>query len=86
MSKNGRIFVNDPNGLNYYKNKTLSNGFKNGFTQKQIFENGGPYWIYGKKEAGVFVIGPAFTDYNLDETTAANILQTKILETQNINS
>ena len=49
LNEEGKILVNDPNGANYYKNKTLINGFENGFTPNQVFENGGPYWIYDKK-------------------------------------
>lgn len=49
LTEDGKILVNDPNGANYSKNKTLINGFKNGFTPEQVFENGGPYWIYDKK-------------------------------------
>lgn len=49
ISEDGKIFVKDPNGKNYNKNKKLDSGFENGFTEKQIFENGGPYWIYSKK-------------------------------------
>lgn len=49
ISPDGKIFVKDPNIKNYDKNKTLIRGFKNGFAERQIFENGGPYWIYDKK-------------------------------------
>ena len=51
MTEDGEILVNDPYGKNYTKNKTMIKGFAEGFTQEQIFENGGPYWIYEKKEA-----------------------------------
>lgn len=50
LNANGMIVVNDPNGANYEKNDTMINGFSNGFTEEQIFSNGGPYWIYEKKE------------------------------------
>ena len=49
IKDNGRITVNDPNAGNYQKNSTLINGFKNGFSQSEVFANGGPYWIYEKK-------------------------------------
>ena len=50
LTADGKIMVNDPNGANYEKNNALIDGFSNGFTEKQVFENGGPYWIYQKKE------------------------------------
>ena len=49
MNASGKIIVNDPNGANYEKNETLIDGFMHGFTAEQIFESGGPYWIYEKK-------------------------------------
>lgn len=49
LTEDGKILVNDPNGANYYKNRTLMKGFAYGFTSKQVFANGGPYWIYAKK-------------------------------------
>lgn len=51
LTEDGKIIVNDPNGANYTKNRTLINGFKNGFNESDVFENGGPYWIYGRKDA-----------------------------------
>lgn len=48
LTEDGNILVNDPNGKNYEKDK-LKDGFENGFTEHQIFANGGPYWIYAKK-------------------------------------
>lgn len=53
VTSNGRITVNDPNGKNWTKNKTLQNGFKRGFKPSQIWDNGGPYWIYDKKQLTV---------------------------------
>lgn len=50
INEKGKILVNDPNGANYTKNSTLKKGFKDGFTQDQVFADGGPYWIYAKKE------------------------------------
>jgi uncharacterized protein YvpB len=50
LTEDGKIIVNDPYGRNYTKNGTMMEGFANGFTEKQIFQNGGPYWIYSKKE------------------------------------
>ena len=50
INEDGLITVNDPNGKNWYRNKELRDGFKYGFTKEQITENGGPYWIYDKKE------------------------------------
>lgn len=49
LTEEGKILVNDPNGANYYKNSTLIKGFAQGFTPKQVFADGGPYWIYAKK-------------------------------------
>lgn len=53
IAEDGKITVNDSNGWNYRKNSTLKNGFKNGFTQGQIFANGGPYWIYEAKDIDI---------------------------------
>jgi len=50
LTKDGKILVNDSNGRNYTKNKTLVDGFANGFTEAQVFRDGSPYWIYEKKE------------------------------------
>ena len=50
MTDDGKIMVNDPNGANYTKNKTLMDGFEEGFTPRQVFKDGGPYWIYAKKD------------------------------------
>lgn len=49
INEEGLITVNDPNGRNYRKSQTMIDGFANGFTLEQVFENGGPYWIYEKK-------------------------------------
>lgn len=53
LTKNGRITVNDPNGKNWTKNKTLQAGFEKGFKPSQIWEDGGPYWIYEAKQLTV---------------------------------
>lgn len=51
VNEQGLITVNDPNGANYYKNRELIEGFEEGFTERQVFADGGPYWIYAKKDA-----------------------------------
>lgn len=51
LTEDGKIIVNDPNGANYTKNNTMINGFVNGFTPRQVFQDGVQYWIYDKKEA-----------------------------------
>ena len=51
LTEDGKIMVNDPNGNNWMKDKVMIEGFMNGFTDQQITENGGPYWIYDKKPA-----------------------------------
>lgn len=53
LTENGKIIVFDPNGNNYTKNETLIEGFENGFTEKQVYANGGPYWIYNKKPLAI---------------------------------
>lgn len=53
LTKNGRITVNDPNGTNWTKTKELQTGFARGFEPNQIWEDGGPYWIYDKKQLTV---------------------------------
>lgn len=53
LTKSGRITVNDPNGKNWTKNKTLQAGFERGFKPNQIWESGGPYWIYDAKQLTV---------------------------------
>lgn len=50
ITENGTIMVNDPNGYNWNKNYIMRRGFAEGFTQKQVFADGGPYWIYSPKE------------------------------------
>ena len=50
LTSDGRIIVNDPNGANYKKD-ILKNGFANGFSTDEVFQCGGPYWIYAPKEA-----------------------------------
>ena len=35
----------------YYKKDILKNGFANGFSTEEVFQCGGPYWIYAPKEA-----------------------------------
>lgn len=49
INEDGKIRVNDPNGRNWDKNSVMIEGFTNGFTDEQITQNGGPYWIYGPK-------------------------------------
>ena len=51
LTDDGKIIVNDPNGANYTKNNTMVEGFTNGFTPRQVFQDGVQYWIYDKKEA-----------------------------------
>lgn len=53
LTDDGKVIVFDPNGNNYTKNKTLIDGFENGFTEKQITANGGPYWIYEEKPLAI---------------------------------
>lgn len=53
LTEDGKITVNDPNGGNWNKNKTLRTGFQEGFLPEQIWENGGPYWIYEVKSLNV---------------------------------
>lgn len=53
LTEDGKILVNDPNGANYWKGGALANGFKNGFSKNQVFEAGGPYWIYEVKTSAV---------------------------------
>lgn len=50
LTEDGKIMVNDPNGNNWNRNAVMINGFTNGFTEEQIYQNGGPYWIYAIKE------------------------------------
>lgn len=50
LTEDGKIMVNDPNGNNWNKNRTMRYGFENGFTEEQVKADGGPYWIYGKKD------------------------------------
>lgn len=50
LTDDGKIMVNDPNGFNWNKNKTMINGYKNGFTEQQIRQGATAYWIYAKKE------------------------------------
>lgn len=50
LTSDGKIIVNDPNGRNYTKNETMVEGFRNGFTESQVFNAGKAYWIYEKKE------------------------------------
>jgi hypothetical protein len=50
ITEDGKILVNDPNGKNWTKNKTLAKGFDNGFKPSQIKESAVAYWIYGEKE------------------------------------
>lgn len=50
VNEKGNIVVKDPYGNNYIKNSEMIEGFKNGFTEKQVFTGGGPYWIYAKKK------------------------------------
>lgn len=51
LTEDGKIIINDPNGANYTKNNTMIEGFANGFTPRQVFQDGVQYWIYDKKEA-----------------------------------
>lgn len=50
LTENGKIMVNDPNGWNYYNGYELMKGFRDGFTEQQIKEDGVVYWLYEKKE------------------------------------
>lgn len=49
MNEEDKIFVNDPNGFNYNKEK-LKDGFNNGFEINQIRAGEVVYWIYDTKE------------------------------------
>ena len=49
LTEDGKVLVNDPNGANYNKS-SLKDGFENGFTTKQITQNGTCFWIYEKKD------------------------------------
>jgi hypothetical protein len=48
MTEDGRIWVNDPNGNNYRKDK-LKDGFANGFTQEDVFRCSVSFWIFEPK-------------------------------------
>ena len=50
ITEDGKILVNDPNGDNWFKNKTMKDGFTNGFTENQIKSGATAYWIYAAKE------------------------------------
>lgn len=50
ITKDGKILVQDPYRDNYTKNDKMVEGYKNGFTQNQVFNGGGPYWIYKNKK------------------------------------
>lgn len=45
LTEDGKILVNDPNGSNYKFNRELKKGFKEGFTDNQIWRNGGHYYV-----------------------------------------
>ena len=45
LTEDGKITVNDPNGTNYKFNRELKKGFKEGFTDNQIWRNGGYYYV-----------------------------------------
>ena len=45
LTEDGKITVNDPNGSNYKFNRELKKGFKEGFTDNQIWRNGGHYYV-----------------------------------------
>ncbi len=77
LTENGRITVNDPNGWNWNKNTTLRYGFKYGFTERQIFANGGPYWIYEPKEVKIDTL-------NDERVTVEYQLQIHTNPTQNL--
>lgn len=53
LTEDGKITVNDPNGGNWKKNRTLRTGFEEGFKPSQIWADGGPYWIYDVKQLQV---------------------------------
>ena len=53
LTEDGKITVNDPNGGNWKKNRTLRTGFEEGFKPSQIWADGGPYWIYDLKQLNV---------------------------------
>lgn len=53
LTDDGKILVNDPNGKNYSKTEELIDGFENGFTEEQVFDAGGPYWIYEEKTTAI---------------------------------
>lgn len=50
ITKDGKILVQDPYRDNYTKSDIMIEGYENGFTKKQVFTGGGPYWIYKNKK------------------------------------
>lgn len=53
LTEEGKITVNDPNGNNWRRNRTLRTGFEEGFLPEQIWTDGGPYWIYDVKQLNI---------------------------------
>lgn len=51
INEEGKVVVNDPNGYNWTKNDTMIEGFKNGFTEKQIYQDACAYFVYEAKPA-----------------------------------
>lgn len=49
ITDEGKVLVNDPNGANWFKNRTMIEGFKNGFEPSLISSTSNAYWIYDRK-------------------------------------
>ena len=45
-----KVIVFDPNGGNWDKNETMKEGFKNGFSEEQIYKTAKQYWIFSEKK------------------------------------
>lgn len=73
LTSDGKIIVNDPNGANYTKNNTMIEGFTNGFTPSQVFQDGVQYWIYDKKTPNTNI------EIQKDESATRNIINENTL-------
>lgn len=73
LTPDGKIIVNDPNGANYTKNSTMIEGFANGFTPNQVFQDGVQYWIYDKKTPNTNI------EIQKDESATGNIINENTL-------
>jgi hypothetical protein len=74
ITEDGKILVKDPSIYNYgqWSGDILKEGFKNGFEEKNVKYNCGPFWIYDVKDLDAIAARTESENQNLDTISQEN--------------